>query len=120
MSAHRMFRCTGRRLKRGASDLTTLDEQTPETFLQWELVPIKGDQCSGLDDDEHRDHHRPKGGPRVHSPSQVKEETFHGPEKREMDQIERKAGHPQPVEPRPTQMSREKTASIRQTEDEEN
>src|SRR6184192_3805705 len=37
-----------------------------------------------------------------------------------MDQVEGEAGHPQPLEPGPIQVSHEKPAAIGQTEDEKN
>src|SRR5438093_13285023 len=72
MSGHRVFRCTGIELTRAACDRESLGEQTPQTLLQWELVPITEKQRGGLDNHEHRDNDGPKGGPRAHFPSQVK------------------------------------------------
>src|SRR2546422_77258 len=69
---HRVFRCTGLELTRAACDLTPLDQQTPQTLLQWELVSITEKQRRGLDDHEHRDDDSPRGEPRANFPSQVK------------------------------------------------
>src|SRR5437016_4969236 len=120
MSGHRVLRCTGTALTRAACDRASLDEPTPQTLLQWKLVPITEKQRRRLDDHEHRDHDGPKGGPRAHFPSQVKAEASDGAEKRGMDQIEGEAGHAQPAEPGPAQVSHEKPAAIGQTEDEKN
>ena len=62
-SGHRRFCFMGVSLKRAACDLTTLEEETPQPLLQWDLVPVAGKQRRGLDDDEHRDHDSPKCGP---------------------------------------------------------
>src|SRR5437899_576454 len=70
MLEHRVFRCTGLELTRAACDLSPLDQQTPQTLLQWELVPVTDEQRRGLDDHEHRDDESPRGGPRANFPSQ--------------------------------------------------
>ena len=72
MLEHRVFRCTGIELTRTACDLSPLDQQTPQTLLQWELVPVTDEQRRGLDDHEQRDDDSPRGGPRANFPSQVK------------------------------------------------
>src|SRR2546425_13376546 len=118
MSGHRVFRCTGTALTRAACDRASLDEPTPQTLLQWKLVPITEKQRCRLDDHEHRDHDGPKGGPRTHFPSQVKAEASDGTEKRGMDLIEGEAGQAQTAEPCPAQVSNEKHAATGQTEDE--
>src|SRR5439155_10339157 len=119
-SGHRVFRCTGMWLKRAACNPRALDQQPPQTLLQWELVPITDKQRRDLKNHEQRYDDSPRGGPGANFPSQVKADASDCAQNRDMDQIEGEGGRPQPLEPGPTQVSHERTTTRGQTEDEKN